>query len=729
MAAVARRDERPAAARRGGARDALRAVGVRSLHQQSRVPRGDPREPFRGRRHRLCSHRRSKGRSGGRTPDLRCARCRGPAAHAGRGRAARDRHHDGEGADGPRTALRRADCSGRRHEDRDRDGTDARPARARRRRHGRARARAARHARTPSPSLLPDRLRARRDDVRASAAAIPQAPRRRAVGHRPPDRAHDRRHVPADARPRRADAPADAGGARGGVRQARRVRSGAFLGRARPAHAHVQPHDATALRVAGGGRELPEDARGEGRAAHARARDRDGARVQARAARHPHRAAEPRAPQPAAEADPRAVAAQRRPRRVPLPRLRPLQAHQRHARPRLGRPAAAGGGAAAHRRRARVGHGRAPGRRRVRRDPAGPRPGARDVRDDDGARADPGVVPCAFPPRRPDADADVLDRRFHVPARRRGHRDADQAGGHRDVRRQGSRPQRLPVLHGRHERARAGAAAARDRHAPRPAAERILPGLPAAGRPADGPRGSRRSAAALARSGARRDTADGVHPDRRGIGNDPGARRARAARRLPAGGGLAPEGHDAAPVRQPVGAAAAARQLPRRGRGGAPLERPRAAIPRPRDHGKRDHHASGKGRRHAREAEGARHLDHRGRLRHRLLQPVVSRAAADRGGEDRPALRARPRAQQQRRGDHAGHHRAVALARPARDRRRRRDRAQFEFLKSHGCEAAQGFLIGRPLEEQEFLAWWKAQDQESRAVLVQPDMWQPEGSD
>jgi predicted signal transduction protein with EAL and GGDEF domain len=55
--------------------------------------------------------------------------------------------------------------------------------------------------------------------------------------------------------------------------------------------------------------------------------------------------------------------------------------------------------------------------------------------------------------------------------------------------------------------------------------------------------------------------------------------------------------------------------------------------------------------------------------------------------------------------------------------------AQFEFLKSHGCEAAQGFLIGRPLEGQEFLAWWKAQDQEARAVLVQPDMWQPEGSD
>jgi EAL domain-containing protein (putative c-di-GMP-specific phosphodiesterase class I) len=52
--------------------------------------------------------------------------------------------------------------------------------------------------------------------------------------------------------------------------------------------------------------------------------------------------------------------------------------------------------------------------------------------------------------------------------------------------------------------------------------------------------------------------------------------------------------------------------------------------------------------------------------------------------------------------------------------------AQFEFLKSHGCEAAQGYLIARPLEEREFLAWWKAREEETRAALVQPDIWQPE---
>ncbi len=44
-------------------------------------------------------------------------------------------------------------------------------------------------------------------------------------------------------------------------------------------------------------------------------------------------------------------------------------------------------------------------------------------------------------------------------------------------------------------------------------------------------------------------------------------------------------------------------------------------------------------------------------------------------------------------------------------------------------KAAQGFLIGRPLEEKDFLAWWKAQGAETRGVELQPDMWQPEGSD
>jgi diguanylate cyclase (GGDEF)-like protein len=48
--------------------------------------------------------------------------------------------------------------------------------------------------------------------------------------------------------------------------------------------------------------------------------------------------------------------------------------------------------------------------------------------------------------------------------------------------------------------------------------------------------------------------------------------------------------------------------------------------------------------------------------------------------------------------------------------------AQFDFLKESGCEAAQGFLIARPLEEREFLAWWQAQEAVTHVTLVQPDM-------
>jgi EAL domain-containing protein (putative c-di-GMP-specific phosphodiesterase class I) len=49
--------------------------------------------------------------------------------------------------------------------------------------------------------------------------------------------------------------------------------------------------------------------------------------------------------------------------------------------------------------------------------------------------------------------------------------------------------------------------------------------------------------------------------------------------------------------------------------------------------------------------------------------------------------------------------------------------AQFEYLRSHGCEEAQGYLISRPLEEPELRAWWKImQDEENRIVGRQGDM-------
>ena len=36
--------------------------------------------------------------------------------------------------------------------------------------------------------------------------------------------------------------------------------------------------------------------------------------------------------------------------------------------------------------------------------------------------------------------------------------------------------------------------------------------------------------------------------------------------------------------------------------------------------------------------------------------------------------------------------------------------AQFDFLKRHGCEEAQGFLISRPLEGSELHSWWDARE-------------------
>jgi diguanylate cyclase (GGDEF)-like protein len=48
--------------------------------------------------------------------------------------------------------------------------------------------------------------------------------------------------------------------------------------------------------------------------------------------------------------------------------------------------------------------------------------------------------------------------------------------------------------------------------------------------------------------------------------------------------------------------------------------------------------------------------------------------------------------------------------------------AQYEYLRSRGCEEAQGFLISRPLEEPELRAWWKMQDEENRIVGRQGDM-------
>ena len=54
--------------------------------------------------------------------------------------------------------------------------------------------------------------------------------------------------------------------------------------------------------------------------------------------------------------------------------------------------------------------------------------------------------------------------------------------------------------------------------------------------------------------------------------------------------------------------------------------------------------------------------------------------------------------------------------------------AQFEFLKPHGCEEAQGFLISRPLEQPELREWWDARERGIDHAQQQPDLWRASGS-
>jgi EAL domain-containing protein (putative c-di-GMP-specific phosphodiesterase class I) len=55
--------------------------------------------------------------------------------------------------------------------------------------------------------------------------------------------------------------------------------------------------------------------------------------------------------------------------------------------------------------------------------------------------------------------------------------------------------------------------------------------------------------------------------------------------------------------------------------------------------------------------------------------------------------------------------------------------AQLEFLRAHGCEEAQGYLIARPLEGKDLRSWWKAREEQTRLASRQSDIWQPQSSD
>ena len=50
--------------------------------------------------------------------------------------------------------------------------------------------------------------------------------------------------------------------------------------------------------------------------------------------------------------------------------------------------------------------------------------------------------------------------------------------------------------------------------------------------------------------------------------------------------------------------------------------------------------------------------------------------------------------------------------------------AQFNFLKAHGCEEAEGFLISHPVTDAELRSWWRIQEELHQTSDHQPDLWQ-----
>ena len=198
----------------------------------------------------------------------------------------------------------------------------------------------------------------------------------------------------------------------------------------------------------------------------------------------------------------------------PLSRPRPLQGHQRLARPLGRRRAPAPGGRADPGVRPRGRHRGAPGRRRVH--AARPRHQRRGRRRQDRAQ-DLRSHPRPVLDRRPRALRDDERRRLGLPLRRARRRDPRAQRGLGDVPRQGAGPRQLPALHAGHEREGGRAPLAREPPAPGRRQRRARAALPALHRPAHR-RGARRGGPhPLAAPRARPDPPDGLHPHRRAL--------------------------------------------------------------------------------------------------------------------------------------------------------------------------------------------------------------------
>jgi len=53
--------------------------------------------------------------------------------------------------------------------------------------------------------------------------------------------------------------------------------------------------------------------------------------------------------------------------------------------------------------------------------------------------------------------------------------------------------------------------------------------------------------------------------------------------------------------------------------------------------------------------------------------------------------------------------------------------AQLDFLKRHGCEEAQGYLIAHPMESAELRSWWRANEADVVGIAPQRDLWKNVG--